>query len=54
MGRLKKYRNVSIATGHSMLGLSLGAGTGKLMEEIISNKQTSMPVDAFRPERFSR
>ena len=54
MGRLKKYNNVSIATGHSMLGLSLGAGTGKLMEEIISNKPTSMAVDAFRPERFSR
>lgn len=52
LGRLKKLRNVSIATGHSMLGLSLGAGTGKLMEEIISNKQTSISVDAFKPERF--
>jgi D-amino-acid dehydrogenase len=52
LGRLKKFKNVSIATGHSMLGLSLGAGTGKLMEEIISNKRTSISVDAFKPERF--
>ena len=29
IGRIKKYNNVVVATGHSMLGLSLGAGTGK-------------------------
>src|SRR5882724_10771008 len=27
IGRIKKYGNVIVATGHSMLGLSLGAGT---------------------------
>jgi len=52
IGRLKKYRNVTIATGHSMLGLSLGAGTGKLVDEIISDKPLSMDITVFDPERF--
>ena len=36
-----------------MLGLSLGAGTGKLVEEIVSRKQTSMDITPFAVERFS-
>lgn len=52
IGRLKKFNNVTIATGHSMLGLSLGAGTGKLVGEIVTNKPTSMDIKVFNPERF--
>ncbi len=53
MGRVKKYTNVTIATGHSMLGLSLGAGTGKIIAEIVNNQPTSMDVKPFNVERFS-
>ena len=53
IGRVKKYDNLLVATGHSMLGLSLGAGTGKLVEEIIEGKKTSMEISAFDPGRFS-
>lgn len=53
IGRIKKYDNLTIATGHSMLGLSLGAGTGKLVAEIINNQQTSMDIKPFTVERFS-
>lgn len=52
IGRVKKYNNMVMATGHSMLGLSLGAGTGKLVDEIIGGKNTSMDVSAFNPGRF--
>lgn len=52
IGRVKKYSNLVIATGHSMLGLSLGAGTGKLVDEIINNKPASMEMRAFDVERF--
>jgi len=52
IGRVKKYDNLTIATGHSMLGLSLGAGTGLLVDEIINNKRTSMDMNPFRVERF--
>ncbi|MDZ4794625.1 MAG: FAD-dependent oxidoreductase [Bacteroidota bacterium] len=53
MGRLKNYNNVTVATGHSMLGLSLGAGTGKLIAEIVNHQPTSMDIKAFQVERFS-
>jgi D-amino-acid dehydrogenase len=53
IGRIKKYTNVTIATGHSMLGLSLGAGSGKLVSEIVNNQTTSMNIKPFMVERFS-
>ena len=53
IGRVKKYNNLIVATGHSMLGLSLGAGTGKLVNEIINNHKASMDINPFRVERFS-
>jgi D-amino-acid dehydrogenase len=53
IGRIRKYPNLTVATGHSMLGLSLGAGTGKLVEEIITGKSLTIPTDPFNPERFS-
>ena len=53
IGRAKKINNLVIATGHSMLGLSLGAGTGKLVDEVINNKKTSMDISVFNPGRFS-
>jgi D-amino-acid dehydrogenase len=53
IGRVKKYDNLTIASGHSMLGLSLGAGTGKLVSEIVNNLPTSMDVKPFSAERFS-
>ena len=52
IGRHRRYKNLVIAGGHAMLGLSLAAGTGKLVEEIISNKPTNIDVKAFDVERY--
>ena len=52
IGRIKKYKNVVVATGHAMLGLSLGAGTGKLVSELVDEKNTSVNLKAFEVERF--
>jgi D-amino-acid dehydrogenase len=35
-----------------MIGLSLGAGTGKLVSELAANAPTSMDLTPFRVERF--
>jgi D-amino-acid dehydrogenase len=51
IGRPSAYNNLVLATGHSMMGWSLGPATGKLVAELISNQQTSMPIDPFSPER---
>lgn len=53
IGRIKSYRNVTVATGHAMLGLSLGAGTGKLVKEIINEERVSMDISPFQVERFN-
>tara|TARA_B110000263_G_scaffold231210_1_gene226330 strand:+ start:314 stop:1567 length:1254 start_codon:yes stop_codon:yes gene_type:complete len=51
IGRHSAYSNLVFATGHSMMGWSLGPATGKLVSEIISNKKLSLSIDAFNPER---
>ncbi len=54
LGRTKKWSNLVIATGHAMVGLSLGAGTGKLVCEIVEEQKTSINIDIYNPERFDR
>ncbi len=52
IGKIKSYSNVVVATGHAMLGLSLGAGTGKLVSEIINEEKSSINLEPFAVERF--
>lgn len=52
IGKISKFNNVVVATGHSMLGLSLGAGTGRLVAEIINEQPTCIDISAFAVERF--
>ena len=51
IGKSKKCKNLTIATGHAMMGWSMGTATGKLVSEIISNKKTSLIITAFNPDR---
>ncbi|MFN2457599.1 MAG: NAD(P)/FAD-dependent oxidoreductase [Chitinophagaceae bacterium] len=52
ISRHSSYNNLTIASGHAMLGLSLAAGTGKVVAEIIKNDKPSIDISAFRTERF--
>lgn len=52
VGRSARYANVSTATGHSMMGVSLGPITGKLMAEVLSDEKTSLDIGALSPDRF--
>jgi len=51
IGRSKAYSNLIYATGHAMMGWSLGPATGKLVSEIIDNKKTAMDIAPFDPDR---
>jgi D-amino-acid dehydrogenase len=53
IGRLQQWRNCIIATGHAMVGLSLGAGTGKLVAELANEQTPEMDLSPFHPERFN-
>lgn len=52
VGRSKALKNMVVATGHSMMGLSLGPGTGKLVSEIVDSSKPSISIEPFDPERF--
>ncbi|SFB86595.1 D-amino-acid dehydrogenase [Algibacter lectus] len=51
IGKSSKCKNLTIATGHAMMGWSLGPATGKLVSEIISNKKTALDLSPFHPDR---
>jgi D-amino-acid dehydrogenase len=52
VGRFRRFKNLSTATGHAMMGLSLGPVTGKLMARILSNEPISMDLSLLDPNRF--
>lgn len=53
IGKSSKCKNVTFATGHAMMGWSLGPATGKLVSEIISDKEYSLNIYPFAVDRFS-
>jgi D-amino-acid dehydrogenase len=53
IGKTKNYKNLTVATGHAMMGWSLGPATGKLVSEVIGEKSTSMKLTGFEVARFS-
>ncbi len=54
LGRTAKFSNLTIATGHAMMGLSLGPITGRLVSEIISGAKTSLDLTLLNPDRYAR
>jgi D-amino-acid dehydrogenase len=51
IGRLGNWQNVCVGAGHAMMGWSLGPITGKLIQEIISGKKTSINLESYHPLR---
>jgi D-amino-acid dehydrogenase len=52
IGRSPRYKNLIIATGHAMLGLALGPGTGQVVAELVNGKGTAFDLSPLRVERF--
>ncbi|WP_299684005.1 FAD-dependent oxidoreductase [uncultured Dokdonia sp.] len=51
IGKSSKCNNLTIATGHAMMGWSLGPSTGKLVQEVIDEVKPSMNMALFHPDR---
>jgi D-amino-acid dehydrogenase len=51
IGKSSKCTNLTVASGHAMMGWSLGPATGKLVSEIISDKKSSLDLQPFHPDR---
>jgi D-amino-acid dehydrogenase len=52
IGRFRRWNNLTAATGHAMMGVSLAPITGKVVAEIVSGEPPSLPIDLLSPERF--
>ncbi|MCE2767543.1 MAG: FAD-binding oxidoreductase, partial [Fimbriimonadaceae bacterium] len=52
IGRTNDFPRITIATGHSMMGLSLGPVTGEYVAQIVSDSITSPYLKLLNPNRY--
>ncbi len=53
IGRTRTYANLSLATGHAMMGLSLGPITGQLIAAILSGENPAHDLTLLDPDRYA-
>jgi len=53
IGRLEKRKNLVVATGHGMLGISMAPGTGKLVADLVRGVKPGIDAKPFSPQRFN-
>jgi D-amino-acid dehydrogenase len=54
VGRVAGYENLSVATGHAMLGVTLAPITGELVAQLLSGEPSSLPLEPLSPNRYGR
>lgn len=52
LGRVPGYRNLSVATGHAMLGITMAPVTGERMADLITGAAPPAALTPFDPGRF--
>jgi D-amino-acid dehydrogenase len=52
ISRSDSFKNLFIAAGHAMLGMSLGPITGKLVSQLVNEENTDFNLAPFNIERF--
>ncbi len=52
LGYSKKLKNLIVAGGHGMMGVSLGPATGKVVAELANNERPSVEIPLYDPERY--
>jgi D-amino-acid dehydrogenase len=51
LGRFARHPNLWAATGHAMLGVSLGPVSGLLLAQLMAGESPAIPIDALSPDR---
>jgi D-amino-acid dehydrogenase len=54
IGWLPGYRNLAVATGHGMLGLTMGPSTGEAVADLMTTNTMPETLKPFDPGRFGR
>ena len=53
IGRVPGRDGLWLATGHGMMGVSMSAGTGQLIADLIAGRSPAIDPHPYRPERFA-
>jgi D-amino-acid dehydrogenase len=53
IGRPARYDNLIVATGHAMIGVSLGPVTGAVVAQLAARETPMLDLAPLRPERFA-
>jgi D-amino-acid dehydrogenase len=53
IGWLPRFRNLAVASGHAMLGVTLAASTGDAVADLVTTGQVPEVIEPFDPARFS-
>jgi D-amino-acid dehydrogenase len=53
IGRTQYASNLVIATGHAMMGMSLGPITGHLVAQLVSSESPSISLELLSPDRYA-
>lgn len=53
LGRTKKFANLTLATGHAMMGMSLSLISGQMVSEIISGESPAFDLQLLSPDRYA-
>lgn len=53
IGRTARFTNLLLATGHAMMGMSLGPITGKLMAELLTGEKPAIDLALLSPDRYA-
>lgn len=52
IGRTQRWKNLIVATGHAMMGLSLAPATGRIVSELLADEKSSAKLELMSPDRF--
>jgi D-amino-acid dehydrogenase len=53
LGYSRKLKNLIVAGGHGMMGISLGPATGKIVAELAERTSLSADIKLYDPERYN-
>lgn len=53
IGRTRRWKNLTLATGHAMMGLSLAPATGKIVSDLLAGENPPVSLDLMSPDRFA-
>jgi len=54
VGRAPQFANLTLATGHGMLGVTLSATTAQLVMELLTGRAPSLDLAPYSPVRFGK